>query len=342
MDEEDKILILKYTANFWKKNFLKGGTIFVTGATGFFGKNLLDSFIYINTTLKLNISLIALTRDKQKFLADFPQFNHYSIELLEGNITNFSFPEQPVDYIIHAANDLEENQEILNIDDRPIIIGTRRILNLAKEKNVKAILHTSSGAVYGSILQQNEILESQYQASNEIQSNNYYSANKRYIEFLCNDYFAKQNVPSKIARCFAFLGPYLPLDRHYAVGNFIKNLIENQSITINGDGRICRSYLYSADLCIWLWTILFNGKICSPYNVGSNYYYSLNEIAKKVAQNSMPNIAIEILNNNQNMQHSWYIPSVEKSKNELGLSIYTTIEIAIKKTITHYTTNRYD
>jgi dTDP-glucose 4,6-dehydratase len=94
----------------------------------------------------------------------------------------------------------------------------------------------------------------------------------------------KDNFEVKIARCFAFIGPYLPLNSHLAIANFIKAGFQGTVIDIQGDGKTCRSYLYMADLTIWLWTILFKGENCYPYNVGSDKVITIAELANFVSK----------------------------------------------------------
>ena len=200
-------------------------------------------------------------------------------------------------------------------------------MKYAKRASVKKILYISSGAVYGK--QSSEsccISESSTPRPDSIYGIGKFEAERLLIN---------STVDTSIARCFSFVGPYLPLDKHYAIGNFINDVINNRSLTINGDGTPQRSYMYTADLMIWLWTILLNGKVNEIYNVGSEEVISILDLAKTVIEESGSALKYEThkLSPN-NASPINYVPSTQKSQEELGLKQNYSLPESIKRTIT--------
>lgn len=335
--KEDFHFVYSHTKSLWDK--INHKTIFITGATGFFGKCLLQNFICANRELKLNIKIIALSRDPHSFILNNPEFNDDCIEYLKGDVKNFEFPEQHIDYIIHAATDV--NIEL--ITNEPLIIydtiveGTKRILELAKSKKIESVLYISSGAVYGKQPSDMTHVSEDYFGGPDLFSKDVsYAEGKRVAEMLCNIYNKQHDVNIKIARCFSFVGPYLPLNGHFAIGNFIEDVLKNKQIKIQGDGSAYRAYLYTADLMIWLLKILLEGKACHPYNVGSDEAINLENLANTVNSFSTTNLNVEIMQPKSELPPSYYVPSINRAKTELGLAVYTNLNKAIEKTIQFY------
>jgi nucleoside-diphosphate-sugar epimerase len=300
----------------------------------------LESFIYLNRELNLNSNIYVLSRDPENFLKKYPFYEvDKNIIWIKGDIRTFKFPSQKIDYIIHAATDadakLNSESPLLMLDT--ITLGTRRMLEFAqKQPELKAFLLTSSGAVYGKQPDNvARISENDNFFIDINHPNSAYSEGKRLAELYCSIYAKNYNIPVKIARCFAFVGPYLPLEKHFAIGNFIRDGLTSQKITINGDGSPLRSYMYAADLTIWLWTILLKGDKGDVYNVGSDKAISIKELAMMIA-GYFPGISVNILNQthpadrNQN-----YVPDVTKFKEKFNLSPKIDLEEAILKTISY-------
>ncbi|WP_080059055.1 NAD-dependent epimerase/dehydratase family protein [Spirosoma aerolatum] len=336
--DEDLEQIVDSTLDIWES--LRRQCIFITGGTGFFGIWLVNSFLKANRRLKLEAKVILLTRDKNALLDRFPELIYASeITLWEGDVVNFDFPEIGIDYIIHAAVDADDRiiygKPLLTFDT--IVNGTRRVLDLSVQKNVKSILIISSGAVYGPQPSHISHINENYNSAPNVLLSSSYAEGKRIAEFLGSVYNSKHGIPVKIARCFAFVGPYLPLNKHYAIGNFIDNVIKGQDITITSDGTPRRSYMYPTDLVIWLWKILIKGKSTYPYNVGSEEDFSLLEIATAVAELSDKDISVNVIKKSDaNVSINRYVPSTERIRNDLGLVAYFGLKNSIRKTLAFY------
>lgn len=327
--------ICEKTKPLWDE--LRDTHIFITGGTGFFGCWLLESLVWINNKLSLNVKATVLTRDKNKFAEKCPHLaTNTSLHFIEGDVIDFKFPTEKYSHIIHAATEasatLNANQPLAMLDT--IIQGTKHTLEFAKICAAKKFLFTSSGAIYGKQAGNNPGLkETDLCHIDPTDSSSAYALGKSTAEFMVCQYAKEYCFEAKIARCFAFVGPHLPLDGTYAIGNFLRDASAGNEITMSGDGTTLRSYLYAADLAVWLWTILFRGHSCRPYNVGSDQSHSITELANMVADNFTPRPKISTLQKPvPGKMAARYVPDISRAQTELNLFQTYSLHDAIQLT----------
>jgi len=331
--------ILAHTEGLWEE--IRGQRLFITGGTGFFGCWLLESFVWANDRLGLDASVVVLTRDAASFSRKAPHLaQHPAIRCHPGDVRSFDFPPGQFSYIIHAATDgdlklmAEDPLAVFDIN----VQGTRRVLEFARQCGATEFLFTSSGAVYGKQPAEMPYLLEDYRgAPDPTDAHSAYGAageEKRIAETLCALYARQCGLKPKIARCFSFMGPYLPLDGKFAVGNFIRDGLRGGPIQVNGDGTPYRSYLYAADLTIWLWTILMRGVAGRPYNVGSEAALSIGALAQMVADTYEPALAVQIAGSpTVGVLPARYVPSTKRGQAELGLRETVALREALWRTL---------
>ena len=328
--------ILAHTAGLWEE--LRGQHIFITGGTGFFGCWLLESLAWANDKLGLNVSALVLTRDPKGFRSKAPHLaTHPAIQFHQGDVRSFDFPAGHFSYIIHAATEanakLNAEDPLLMLDT--IVEGTRHTLEFARRCGAKKFLLTSSGAVYGKQPPDMTHIPEDYPgAPDPTDPRSAYGEGKRAAEMLCTLYAKQFGLEAKIARRFAFVGPYLPLGIHFAIGNFIRDGLWGGPIQVKGDGTPYRSYLYAADLAVWLWTILLRGASCRPYNVGSEESVTIAELAHVVAQSFSPPVTVQIAKDAVPGQPAErYVPATQRAQSELRLRQNINLQESIRRTV---------
>lgn len=327
--------VLEHTRTLWDE--LRGQKIFMTGGTGFFGCWLLESFARANEQLNLGASALVLTRDPVAFQKKAPHLAANSaIRFHPGDVRSFDFPAGHFSHVIHAATEASaklnaENPELM-FDT--ILAGTRHALEFSRACGAQKFLLTSSGAVYGPQPPDLAHVGEDYAEKLDLAVlTSAYGRGKFAAEKLCADFGRQHGLEIKIARGFAFVGPHLPVDTHFAIGNFINDAVHGRTIHINGDGTPYRSYLYASDLAIWLWTILFRGPSLRAYNVGSARAVTIAELAAAVESALGTKVGVKILQTPKPGQPpARYVPSVRRAEAELGLRERVDLAAAIKKT----------
>lgn len=327
--------VLTHTAGVW--NQLDRARIFVTGGTGFFGCWLLETFAHACDELRLGASMTVLTRSPEAFRARAPHLSaHPAIHLIQGDIRSFDFPPGSFTHIIHGATqadaELNRAQPLAMLDT--IVDGTRRTLDFAVAAGARRFLLISSGAVYG--VQPPELThipETYSGGPDPLEPSATYAEGKRAAELLCGIYHRRHGFDCPVARCFTFVGPHLPLEAHFAIGNFIGDCLAGRAIHIRGDGTPYRSYLYAADLAIWLWTILVRGASCRPYNSGSEHAVNIAGLAAAVAAAVRPATEIHVARAARpGSPAERYVPDTRRAREELGLRQHVSLEEAIRRT----------
>jgi len=309
----------------------RGARIFMTGGTGFFGRWLTESWIQAQATLDLQGELHLLSRNPEARLHEIPHLHAAKgLFIHKGDQTSFIFPEGTFDAVIHGAIEHGNPSEtfLTNLD------GTRRVLTFAHQARAARLLLISSGAVYGPQPPELERTpETHPTAQNPLDTSSAYSLAKGASEFLAAAMTQAGGPACVIARAFAFVGPGLPLDRNYAIGNFIRDALGTGPIRIEGDGTPLRSYLYASDLTAWLWALLARGTAGEAYNVGSPESLSILELAQLVRNVLCPGREITLgAAPDPTRKPPRYVPDTSKAMGELGLRIDVRLEEALQRT----------
>jgi dTDP-glucose 4,6-dehydratase len=315
---------------------LRGAHVFMTGGTGFVGSWLTESFLWANRRLALGARLTLLTRDPAKLAPRFAAGAEAgALALAIGDVRTFDLDERP-DVVINAATPTTGHAaDPFELVDT-IVGGARNVLRFAAQSGPIPVLFTSSGAVYGRQPPALERMPEDYAgAPEQLDPRFAYHEAKRIAELLHVAEGRRSGIQPKIARLFAFVGPYLPLGAHFAIGNFVRDAVRGGPIVVNGDGTPMRSYLYATDMTTWLWRILCDGVAERAYNIGSERAISIAGTARSTAKRAaLPPESVEIrMPRSASGPPERYVPDTTRARRELALRETVGLEAAIDRTI---------
>ena len=310
-------------------------SILVIGGTGFFGKSILDCF-RLGRLEKWGVErVIAMSRSAESLRKEAPQLISSGVELYAADITSIT-TLPAADIVIHAAASTEAARYISCPlqEQQNIQAGIYNYCELAKIFHAKSrILYVSSGAVYGKQPAGMVHIPEEYLPSDIAElpdGKRDYAAAKLDAEAAVKN-LGWQGLSVSIARCFAFAGPWLPRNQHFAIGNFIEDGLQGRTITVKARKRVYRSYMYADDLVDWMMTIAFHASPeCPVYNVGSDQAVLMGDLARLVANEFGVEACIPEITD---ADVDRYIPSTEKAKRELGLTLRHDLLSAIRYTL---------
>jgi dTDP-glucose 4,6-dehydratase len=334
-DDLDHILV--HTEGLWRE--LGNERLFITGGTGFFGRWVLESLLHANARLGLRTSAVVLTRNAGAFRREAPALAaNPAIAFHEGDLARFSFPAGEFSHVLHMGT--TSSVATFNNEDplakfENIVLGTQRTLDFSVQCRAAKFLLTSSGAIYGTQPSDvSHIGEDSCCGPDPTEPAAAVGHSKRTAEFLTAAYGQKHGFDATIARCFSFVGRYLPLDIHYAIGNFMRDALKGGPIEVRGDGTQRRSFLYAADLVIWLLTIMCTGTPGRAYNVGSEDEVTIGDLAHRVARLAPVPVAVRIAGLPPQLPRpDRYVPSTRRAQDELGLRQLISLDDAIARTL---------
>ena len=310
--------------------------LLLTGGTGFFGKALLRHLV--DNGLSADASVVVLSRNPASFLASYTEFaGHHQISFVQGDIQQRdSLPWDHIyTHVLHAATESTIGPSLTPLQRYDQIVdGTRNILDLAVATGARRFLLTSSGGIYGPQPADLAAIPEDWPGSPPLaESSTAYGQAKRAAEHLCALVGEQHGLETVVARCFAFVGPDLPLNVHFAIGNFIRDALTADAITVSGNGSPLRTYLDQSDLAHWLFTLLEHGRPGQAYNVGSDEVISIAALAHLVRHILAPEKPVRILGQPApGAARNRYVPDIHKAHQELGLNVTIPLAEAIRRT----------
>lgn len=305
---------------------LYGKSVFITGSTGFFGAWIIQAIDALNRYCDARINMVLLTRNEEILEQRLVGWgvDRSSWTLIEGDVTDPSayigIDEVP-SIILHLASlpNLSGERSWYSEYLYMACLGLKSLLCAAETWGVANFVFASSGGAYQLpnvfVAADGRFRVTEAAGEDLVNQKNFYGLTKRVQETVLIAESGSKKLNVAIARCFAFIGPYLNLNENYAIGNFIRSRLEGESVVVESDGRARRSYMYMADLARQLLLLATARESSLVVNVGGEVPYTIEEVARLVATTSLSNggghiPVVPVLVKNRFSSGSDYLPDV--------------------------------
>jgi UDP-glucuronate decarboxylase len=302
--------------------------ILVTGGAGFIGSNLCKRLVQDENNYVICVDNFFSSSPKNIY--NLKKFNNF--EFIRHDVTFPLYLE--VDEIYHLAcpaSPVHYQRDPVQTT-KTSVLGSINMLGLAKRTNAK-ILFTSTSEVYGDPLVHPQP-EDYWGNVNPIGIRSCYDEGKRCAEALFFDYHRQHDLDIKVVRIFNTYGPNMAENDGRVVSNFIMQALNNEDITIYGDGFQTRSFQYIDDLLNGLLLMMQSTEI-GPINIGNPHEFTIAELAKQVISftNTTSKIVYKPLPSDDPRQRK---PNISKAKSQLGWEPTISLDIGLAQTIAYF------
>lgn len=314
---------------------LNNKALLILGGTGLFGKTLLPALLKEIEINNIKTKIYVITRNKNNALANIPVLSNAIFDLIEFDFLHGSDFKCTIkcSYILHMAATAahETFSGISQIKKYQLLVNsTNFITKLITNMPIKRVVFVSSGIAYGDVVKYSE---GSFGVINHLDPSSSLALGKVTSEYILKNICDKTNTELKIARCFSFISKFLPLDIHYAIGNFVKAAIDGKDIIIRGDGKDIRSYQHVEDAVAWISYLMTNKNAPLILNIGSDKSISIENLAFLVKRLVNQNCEVVIQNKNppiDNRRRLSYVPCLDLAY-DLGLEQRKSLEYSINE-----------
>lgn len=303
--------------------------ICILGGTGFVGKWLVNSLLRLHELGEYEVTLHIVTRNTQKSKGIFPQRFKQNIHWIENDLKLNTINNLPlVEFYVNGPTPSVVDSS--SISQESLMQVTLNGVNSIKEslRNctfTPRVINLSSGAVYSRArTEDSPHLESD--SVIDVSTDLYASAKVQSERFLqsMND---SNEISLLNLRLFSFYGPHLPLDKHFAIGNFMQDIISGKLITVRGNSSTKRSFLYGADLATAILRALFSN-YRGTLNIGGKNAISMESLAK-LMDRTLEGQGVNFLG--EGLDSNYYYPSTSLSHEILGSYENTPFQVGLNK-----------
>jgi UDP-glucuronate decarboxylase len=308
--------------------------VLVTGGSGFVGRWVISSLAAVAAKNDVPLQLVSINRNTTSWQQSLVEEG--LLKVINCDITNEIPDLGEFGYIFHCATPASAD---LNVSqpaemERIIAQGAESVIRRFAGTDCR-VVNVSSGAVYGIQPPDIRCLDEEWLQDDRYElPDSAYHRGKSGAESRFNSASEGGSFSVVHARLFAFLAPFLPLDTHFAAGNFVRDALLNRPITINGDSRTVRTYMYGTDLVVWLIAAAVRGVSGCAYNVGSPHETTIEGLASIIAQRAgLASGVSQGASHEQSGPPHRYVPCTSRTERELGVNVQVSLADAIDRTL---------